>query len=68
MYMRDGKKVDVPIRAVEEDKFGNNILMLKVNGQVAKIHLPMGNEIDLELMYAITRPNVKKIVSAQIAE
>ena len=68
MYLRDGKRVDVPVSAVEQEKYASNILMLKVNGADCKIYLHMGTEIDLELLYAVTRPEVRKIQSAVMAE
>ena len=61
LYLRDGKAIDVPIGAVEQYQYASNILMLTVNGEKCKIYLPMGTEIDLELLYAVTRPDVRKI-------
>ena len=68
IFLRDGKRVDVPVGAVEQDKYASNILMLKVNGAPCKMYLHMGTEIDLELLYAVTRPEVNKIQSAVMTE
>ena len=68
LFLRDGKRVDVPVGAVEMDKYASNILMFKVNGAYCKIYMHMGTEIDLELLYAVTRPEVNKIQSAVMTE
>ena len=63
IYFRDGSKVDANINAIEQNKMENGNLYLQINGKQCHMSLARGHEIDLELLYGITRPYVAKIES-----
>ena len=68
-FLRDGSQVDALLSAITAQDYepGQTCLNITANNETYRLFLNRGNQVSLEMIYAMTRPEVARIDSKEVS-